>query len=294
MSQQNNNKKLERKVRRSYFVSTLSVALVLFLLGSVGYLIINAISATDRIKESVSVFVMLKNDLGDEKHEQLKKKLEAHEHVGTVKFVSKTEAAEDFKEYVGSDFVEFLEFNPLPNSFEVSLQAKSAEKEIVTAFEKELLTWEGVDELVYQRSVIEQISSNINKFNIILLLFGGTLLIISLILLNNTIRMSILSKRYIINTMKMVGATRWFIMRPFIGRAFLQGIYAGVIACVMFYAMQTGLSEGLPEIKFSAEAMQMYMIMGAMVAMGVFISLVFTTFAVRKFIRMQTNNLHLY
>lgn len=115
------------------------------------------------------------------------------------------------------------------------------------------LQWEGVAEVVYQRGVLEQIGQNINKFNMILLLFGGTLLIIALILLNNTIRVTIFSKRYIINTMKLVGATKWFIMRPFLSRSILQGIYAGLIAWAMLIVMMMGLHEGLPEIKFVSD-----------------------------------------
>ena len=117
--------------------------------------------------------------------------------------------------------------------YEVKVASTSAEKEALSALERQLLSWEGVDEVVYQRSVIDQITSNINKFNLILLLFGATLLVISLILLNNTIRVTIFSKRYIINTMKLVGATRWFITKPFLGGSILQGIYAGLISWAM-------------------------------------------------------------
>ena len=128
----------------------------------------------------------------------------------------------------------------------MKVASTSAEKEALSALERQLLSWEGVDEVVYQRSVIDQITSNINKFNLILLLFGATLLVISLILLNNTIRVTIFSKRYIIHTMKLVGATRWFIMKPFLVTSVLQGIYAGLISWAMLAVMIVGLSEGLP------------------------------------------------
>lgn len=291
---QQNNKSLERKVRRSYFISTISIALVLFLLGSVGYLILNAISATDRMRESVTVYVMLNEGLEDQQINELETKLKNHQDVNKVEFVSKEQAAQDFKEYAGSDFEEFLDQNPLPNSFEVSLKAQSTQKEILSAFEKEIDALDQVDEVVYQRNVIEQITANLNKFNLILLLFGGTLFVISLILLNNTIRVTIFSKRYIINTMKLVGASQWFILKPFMGNAIMQGIYAAIIAALMFFGMIVGLEEGLPEIKFAGQTIQVAIIMGAMLVGGVLISLIFTSFAVGKFIRMQTNNIHLY
>ncbi len=288
------NKRLKRKVRNSYIVSTVSIALVLFLLGTVGYLILNAMLATQRMKENVTVYVMLRPDATDEQTAAIKTNLLKQNAVREATFVSKAEAAEEFREYAGTDFVEFLRQNPLPDSFEVSLNARSSEKETVRALETQIMQWPGVDEVVYQRNVIEQITSNINKFNLILLLFGGTLLFISLILLNNTIRVTIYSKRYIINTMKLVGATRWFILKPFLGSGILQGIYAGIIASLMFAGMVAGLSEGIPEVRFVAERFQIAVIMGGMLAGGVAISLLFTTFAVNKFIKMPPGRIHMY
>lgn len=288
------NKRLKRKVRNSYIVSTVSIALVLFLLGTVGYLILNAMLATQRMKENVTVYVMLRPDATDEQTAAIKTNLLKQNAVREATFVSKAEAAEEFREYAGTDFVEFLRQNPLPDSFEVSLNARSSEKETVRALETQIMQWPGVDEVVYQRNVIEQITSNINKFNLILLLFGGTLLFISLILLNNTIRVTIYSKRYIINTMKLVGATRWFILKPFLGSGILQGIYAGIIASLMFAGMVAGLSEGIPEVRFVAERFQIAVIMGGMLAGGVAISLLFTTFAVNKFIKMPPGRIYMY
>ena len=125
-------------------------------------------------------------------------------------------------------------------------------------------------------------------------LFGGALLIISLILLNNTIRVTIFSKRYLIHTMKLVGATRWFITKPFLGGSILQGIYAGLISWAMLAVMIAGLHEGLPEVKFVSDQLQLLFIFGAMMVGGILISLVFTAFAVRKFLRMRTDKLYLY
>ncbi len=288
------NRRLKRKVRNSYVISTVSIALVLFLLGSVGYLILNALSATDRMKESMAVYVMLEDDLRAGQKDSLQVRLLAQEGVREAVFVSKEAAAEDFKAYVGSDFESFLDENPLPDSYELKLDARNADRETVAKLEQELLTWPEVDEVVYQRNVLEQIGQNINKFNLILLFFGGTLLVIAIILLNNTIRVTIFSKRYIISTMKLVGATRWFIMKPFLGSSILQGIYAALIAGVMFLGMIVGLNEGLPEIRFIADHLLLAWILLAMLAGGIIISLLFTAFAVNKFVRMQTNSIYFY
>ncbi len=294
MAKAENTKSLRRKVRNSYIISTISIALVLFLLGSVGYLIFNAVRATDLMKENVAIHLMLKEGTSDERTAEIGRELGAHEAVKEVTFVPKAVAAENFREQVGSDFVEFLAFNPLPDAYEVKLHAQYSDKDYVRKFEKEVAGWNGIDEVVYQRAVVEQIGANINKFNLVLLLFGGALLVIALILLNNTIRLTIYSKRYLINTMKLVGASKWFIMKPFLLRSILHGVYAWLIAAAMFLALVAGLGEGLPEVTFLAESRPVYYVLCGMLLLGILISTLFTLFAVNKFVRMNTTKINLY
>ena len=294
MAKAENTKSLRRKVRNSYIISTISIALVLFLLGSVGYLIFNAVRATDLMKENVAIHLMIKQGTSDERIAEIGRELGAHEAVKEVTFVPKAVAAENFKEQIGSDFVEFLAFSPLPDAYEVKLHAQYSDKDYVRKFEKEAASWNGIEEVVYQRAVVEQIGSNINKFNLVLLLFGGALLVIALILLNNTIRLTIYSKRYLINTMKLVGASKWFIMKPFLLRSILHGVYAWLIAAAMFLALVAGLGEGLPEVTFLAESRPVYYVLCGMLLLGILISALFTLFAVNKFVRMNTTKINLY
>ena len=275
-----NNKRIRRKVRNAYIISTVSVALVLFLLGSVGYLILGALGTTQRLKESMTVYVMLSDTVSAQTTTAIGEKLKANRSVREMKFIGKDQAAQEFQEYLGDDFIEFLDQNPLPDAYELKMTAAASDKASLEALEKEVSTWEGVNEVVYQRGVLEQIGQNINKFN--------------LILLNNTIRVTIFAKRYIINTMKLVGATRWFIMRPFLGRSILQGIYAGLICWVMLAVMMMGLHEGLPEVRFVSDQLYLAYIFGGTMVGGILISLIFTTFAVRKFVRMNSSKLHMY
>ena len=294
MAKAENTKSLRRKVRNSYIISTISIALVLFLLGSGGYLIFNAVRATDLMKENVAIHLMIKQGTSNERIAEIGRELGAHEAVKEVTFVPKAVAAENFKEQIGSDFVEFLAFNPLPDAYEVKLHAQYSDKDYVRKFEKEAASWNGIEEVVYQRAVVEQIGSNINKFNLVLLLFGGALLVIALILLNNTIRLTIYSKRYLINTMKLVGASKWFIMKPFLLRSILHGVYAWLIAAAMFLALVAGLGEGLPEVTFLAESRPVYYVLCGMLLLGILISALFTLFAVNKFVRMNTTKINLY
>ncbi len=290
---QKDDKRLKRKVRNSYIISTVSIAMVLFLLGAVSFLILNALKASDRLKESISVYVMLRDDTTDEQLKTIEREIKSREEVKKTEFISKEQAAEDFKQYIGSDFEEFLSGNPLPDCFEVGLKAEGSDKRTVEEFEKYVAGLQGVDEVVYQKNIIEQIGTNLGKFNFVTLLFGAALFAISLILLNNTLRMTIVARRHLINTMKLVGATRSFIKRPFLASAAKHGIYAGLIASAMFLAMVAGLHEGLPEINLTGGSLNLYIVAG-MIAGGVIISVVFTDLAVDKFIRMPTGKMYMY
>ena len=140
----------------------------------------------------------------------------------------------------------------------------------------------------------ERLHATVNKIRLVLILFGGALLVISLILLGNTIRLAIFSKRYIINTMKLVGATKWFIMRPFLGSSFTQGVIAGIAAAGLFALAVYGLNEAVPELATFAEIRKIAIILGAMIAGGVVISGLFTFAALNKFVNMKSNKIYLY
>ncbi|MCL2561449.1 MAG: permease-like cell division protein FtsX [Rikenellaceae bacterium] len=287
-----NDRKLRRKVRLSYAISTVSIAMVLFLLGSASYLILSLMNAADRMRESVAVHVML-HDMDDDVREAVGRRLTAMDDVKEITFVSKDDAVRDFIEYAGDDFTEFLDFNPLPDSFEVRLRA-DGDRDALRGFERTVGAWTEVREVVYQRAVAEQIGANLTKFRFVLLVFGFMLMLISIILLNNMIRVSIYSKRYLISTMKLVGADRRFILRPFLASSVRQGIYAALMASVMFVLLVAGIGEGMPEIRYIGERTQLLWIIGGMFVMGMLISVAFTMPAVDKFVRMRTNAVHLY
>ena len=193
-----------------------------------------------------------------------------------------------------SEFEEILEENPLLDSFELKLTSRSEQREELEAFVRKVEAMEGVDRVSYPAMMIERLHTTVNRIRLVLLLFGGALLAISLILLNNTIRLAIFSKRYLINTMKLVGATKWFIMRPFLASSITQGILAGLGAALLFVLAVWGLNETIPELTTVAEAGKVGIILGTMVAGGILISLLFTFFAVNKFVNMKTNKIYLY
>lgn len=290
------DKRLKRKVRNSYIVSNISIALVLFLLGSVGYLMTAAMQVARTLQESVTVTVELRNGADEKQKESLRKRFEANELVSHVEYSSKDDKLNDtdFRQMFEQEFEAILEENPLLDSFELTLSADSADPDKLETFIAQIAELDGVDRVSYPAQTVERLHATIAKIRLVLLLFGGALLVISLILLNNTIRLAIFSKRYLINTMKLVGATKWFIMRPFLGSSITQGILSGIIASALFLTAVYGLNEAVPELMSLAETMKIGIIVGGMVLGGILISFCFTFFAVNKFVNMKSNKIYLY
>lgn len=291
------DKRLKRKVRNSYIVSTISITLVLFLLGSVGYLMVAAMKVADTLQESIAVTVELRNGLSDEQKDAINKQLTAEQIVATIAYSAKEDKLEDaeFRKMFGeSEFTEILGENPLLDSFELTLTAASADKELIDSFIADVSKMAGVDRVSYPALMAERLHATVGKIRLVLLLFGGALLVISLILLGNTIRLAIFSKRYLINTMKLVGATKWFIMKPFLGNSITQGILAGLGASLLFGLSVYGLNEAVPELLTIAQAGKIAIILGAMIAGGIVISGLFTIVALNKFINMKSNKIYLY
>ena len=290
------DRRLKRKVRNSYIVSTVSVALVLFLLGSVGYLMAAAMTVARTLQQSVTVTAELRPGLDEERKEAIRAKIAGEELVREITYSPKEEkiADEDFRRMFEAEIEEILGDNPLRDSYEITLSARSGERELLEGFIARVEAADGIDRVSYPARMIERLHATVRKIRLVLTLFGGALLIISLILLNNTIRLAIFSKRYLINTMKLVGATKWFIMRPFLGSSITQGILSGIIASALFLTAVYGLNEAVPELMSLAETMKIGIIVGGMVLGGILISLCFTFFAVNKFVNMKSNKIYLF
>ena len=289
-----NDKRIRRKVRRSYVVSTISISLVLFLLGSVGYMLYAALTTAHTLRESVTLSAELDNAVDADERNKIEEKLLAIEGVTGVKYEAKEDKIndEEFRRMFASEIEHILEENPLRNSFEVAIAA--ADRATTDGVADKISSIDGVVYVAYPASTIERLHSTITKITIVLAVFGGALFAISLILLNNTIRLAIFSRRYLINTLKLVGATKGYIMRPFLATAAKQGVWAGLAASVLFCAALFGLSGALPEIMAASELTKVAIVVGSMIVVGVTISLLFTSFAVNKFVNMKSNKIYLY
>lgn len=288
------DKRIKRKVLRSYIVSTVSISLVIFLLGSVGYMLTAAIGTAFTLRENITLSAELDNSLSQEQKDNISTTLQKLEGVRKVEYVDKNTKIEDaeFRRMFASEIEEILAENPLRNSFEVAVVTN--ERQEMDNLVDKISAIDGVIYVAYPAATIERLHSTINKITILLIAFGGALFVISLILLNNTIRLAIYSRRYLINTLKLVGATKGYIMRPFLATAAKQGIWAGVLASLLFGGAMIALSGAMPEIVSMSELMKIGITVAAMIIIGLTISLLFTTIAVNKFVNMKSNKIYLY
>ncbi len=290
------DKRLKRKVRDSYAVSTISISLVLYLVGVVGYLIYTVFSVANSLERGITATVELYSEVGEAQREGIRAQIAASPMVRGVEFMSKEVKAQDeeFRTLFGDNYEDVLTSNPFLDSFEVQLMASTTESELLTAFVERVEDIAGVESVYYPAMLVEKVYATLSTIETVLLLFGATLLFISLILLNNTIRLAVYSRRYIINTMKLVGATRWFIMRPLVWSGVKSGFVAGVVASLLFLLSLYALGTTLPEVMTVANSGLAWMIIGIILLSGVIISLIFTIFAAGKFVNMKSNKIYLY
>ena len=287
---------MKKRVLRSYTISTISIALVLFILGSIGYAISSIYEASKEARKSVVMLVELNDELSEIERDSLSATIAAHNLVGSVKFVSKDEklADEQFRRSFDVDIKGLLDKNPLPDSFDVTLSSASTDKEAVKEFVAQLKAMKGVDYVSYPENLLAEVHATLNAMQLLLLLFGGAMLIISLVLLNNTIRLTIFSRREAINTMKLVGATKWFIVKPFLAHSLLQGFVAGIIATLLFGGALVGIDHTLPQMGIMAQLEIIGIVAAAMVVAGVVVATLFTAVTVNKFVNMRSNKIYMY
>lgn len=272
-------------LKADYSVATVSVTLVLLLLGVVGYILINAYSSSAAVRSELRFSLMLSDTVTQAQRATVEKRMGLHPAIATWRYISADEAAKDFQAYIGTDFVGFLGENPLPAAYELTLNPAYAEPGELAALEKECASWKGVDEVVYQQKIVEAVMKNLNRLNVILLGLGGLLLLITVMLISNTLRLAVASRRSAIATMKLVGATGAFIRRPFVLRSFTQGVVAGVLASGLLYLFVDGLSEVMPEVKLVSDRDTFALLFSALILAGVVICTTFTAAAVNRYVR---------
>ena len=282
----------KRRLRSSYVTSIISISLVLFLLGLLGMLVLNAKRLSDYVKENIGFSVILKENVKEVDVILLQKSLDASEYVKSTQYITKDEAAQDLQEELGEDFIEFLGFNPLLASIEVHLNAEYANQDSINLIEKDLQKYEQIKEVFYQKSLVSLVNENIRKISLIILVFSGLLLLVAITLINSTIRLSVYSKRFIINTMQLVGATRGFIRRPFLYRSAGNGILAAFLAGVFLAGVMYLAQKEFRDIISFQDIEIVGILFLCVLAFGILINWISTFFAVSKYLRMKVDKLY--
>jgi len=286
------NKSLNRRILSSSASVVISLSLVLFVVGLLGLVLINAQRLSDYVKENVGFTIMLKDGINEIETLKFQKILDASEFAKNTTFITKEEATQNLKADLGEDFVEFLGYSPLLASIDVKLNADYANTDSLQLITNELIENNNVFEVYYQEDLVDKLNSNVNKLSLFLLAFCILLFFIAFILINNTIRLSVYSKRFIIRTMRLVGATNNFIQKPFISKGIYQGIYSSIIAIFMLIGaiqlVQTDTANMLNIDDLKIIGIFFFLIFTS----GLFISLFSTYFAVRKFIKLNEHELY--
>lgn len=284
-------KRLKRRLFNAWVSSLISISMVLVMMGFMGFVLINASRLSDYVREKIGFTLVLHDEVNNAEINQLQKILSIGKYVKSSRYIDKETAAKELTAELGEEFTQFLGYNPLFQSVEIKLFAAYTHPDSLLFLEREFLKYPQVKEVHYQKSLVEIINRNVRKISIILLIISGLLLFIFVALINNTIRISIYSERFTINTMQMVGATNSFIRKPFMQRSFFLGIYGAFIASGLLLAGIYSFQEELKGIFSAGEIYTIAAIIGLVFLLGIFISLLSTYFAVNKFIRLKFEEL---
>jgi len=286
------NKTLNRRILSSSTSVVISLSLVLFVVGLLGLVLINAQKLSDYVKENIGFTIMLKDGVNEIETLKFQKILDASDFAKSTSFTTKEQATADLKTDLGEDFVEFLGYSPLLASIDVKLNAKYGNTDSLQIITNELSENANVFEVYYQEDLIDKLNSNVNRLSFFLLIFCVLLFFIAFALINNTIRLSVYSKRFLIRTMRLVGATNSFIQKPFLSKGIYQGIYSSLFAIFMLIgAIQ--LVQGDTANMLNIDDLKIIGIVFLLIlASGLVISIFSTFFAVRKFIKLNENELY--
>ncbi|MDP4207199.1 MAG: permease-like cell division protein FtsX [Bacteroidota bacterium] len=286
------SRSLKRRLRSSYITSVISISLVLFMLGLIGILLLNTRQISILVKENIGFSVILKETVNEADILRLQKNLDARRYIKSTEYITKERAAREFQKELGEDFVSFLGYNPLLSSIEVKLYAAYANTDSISMIEKDLKKYEQIKEVHYQKSLVHLINENIRRISLAILLFSGLLLIVAIFLINNTIRLSIYSKRFVINTMQLVGATNSFIRKPFLWRSFLNGIYGAAVATGLIVLTLFWAEKQLDDIVKLTNPESIAILCVVLLAIGIIINIVSTWFAVNKSLKLRNDDLY--
>ena len=288
------DKYYKNRVNSSYITSVISITLVLFTLGVLGLIVLQANSLSNYIKENIGFEIIIKPDVKEADILYLQKTLDLEPFVKTSEYITKEEASERLTEMLGDEFTDFLgeEDNPLLPSIDLRFNAQWANNDSLAVIENFILANGQVKEVYYQKSLVHIINKNVRRIGLILLGFSLLLLLIALALINNTIRLSVYTKRFTIRSMQLIGASERFIRMPFVLKGILQGVLSAAIAMILILIIVTTLKRNIPELAVLISTDLIIYLFVFILVLGILIAGISTSFAVNKYLRMRTERLY--
>lgn len=294
------SKKRKKKKLGSYpFVSViLSICLALFVIGLFALLVVHTNKLTEIIKENIEMQVYLRKDITDNQRIQIQKTLAAREYTSRkndevqIQFISKEEAAASFIEDTGEDFSQFIGDNPLRDAYTIKVAPEFHDAAKMKEVQADIQSLNGVFEVIYVESLVESINKNVTMISLWLLGIAALLLIAVVLLINNTIKLALFSQRFLIRSMQLVGARRSFIKGPFLRRAFLHGLVAGLLASGMLYLLLQVANERVPDLSSLQDPNTVLIIFGGLLLLGAIIGFLSTYRAISKYLNMSLDELY--
>lgn len=282
----------KRRLLSSYFSVVLSIFLVLFLLGVLGFFIINSKKLADDFKEEIAMTVFFKNEANDSIVQAFGTELKSARFAKSYVYVSKEAAAKQHSDIIGEDFMTFLGENPLQNSYDIHLKANFVVRDSIAKIEARLRKNTMVSDIVYDKQLVNLVNDNIKKVSMWILIASGLLTVIAVLLINSSLRLSIYSNRFIIKTMQMVGATKSFIRKPFVMRSIKLGMIGAGLSIIALLGLLIYLDNAYPGLGILNDPLVIALVLISIFGIGVLITWLSTYFATQRFLNLRTDDLY--
>lgn len=286
------NRLIRRRLAGAWLSTVISISLVLLLVGVAGLLVANARSVSDYFKENMQVSVLMKQEVGDDEAMEYVSDLDAKPFIKSTTFVSREQGAKEMTDLLGEDFLNVFEAAPIPVSVEVTLKADYVSSDSLEVVKNEIMKSPLVDEVVYQQSLVDKLNTNLRKISMVLGVFIVLLLFISFVLINNTVRLNVFSRRFTIHTMRLVGATKSFIRAPFLVQAVFQGLFSALLATLMLVGILFFVRSEFAQLFEVFRLDMLLIVIGVEILAGVLICVVSTALVVGRLVSLSKDELY--
>jgi len=278
-------KHTKRKLASSYMSVVVSMTVVLFLIGFLGIFILNSKKVSDHFKEQIVLSIFIKDSAKNIQIKQLQKTLSLKESIRKITYVSKEEASRLYANEIGEDFLEFLGYNPLLNSIDVFLNAQFVKSGEINSLIQTLERYDYIDEIIYDEPLVELLEENIEQISLWIIVLSGIFILVAILLINSSIRLSIFSKRLVIKTMQLVGANKSFIRKPFIKNHIMMAIISSILSLSGLMLLILSIDKNIPELKLLSNQVELFLIFTFVLVVGIVITFFSAFFATQRYLK---------